>query len=178
MSDFLELALKRQSCRSFNKEVIEHDKLLKIVEAGRLSPSGCNSQPWEFIVVESKDKVKEVALTGQQLGINSFLDNAGAFIIVLEKYAKLMPGIRKLVDSQYFAQSDLGGSIVSMCYEASSLNVGTCIIGMYDRTALSKILGLDPEVTRYAGFIALGYPTDDEIRTKQRKSLKDIVRFI
>ena len=54
--DFLEIMKKRRSCRSFDPEKsVSREDLLKIVEAGRLSPSGCNSQPWKFIVVDSPE---------------------------------------------------------------------------------------------------------------------------
>ena len=50
--DFLEIMRNRKSCRSYAPDkTVSRDDLIKIVEAGRLSPSGCNSQPWKFIVV-------------------------------------------------------------------------------------------------------------------------------
>ena len=51
--DFLDIMNQRKSCRAYDpaKQVSRED-LLKIVEAGRLTPSGCNAQPWKFIVVD------------------------------------------------------------------------------------------------------------------------------
>ena len=54
--DFLEMMRNRKSCRSYDPDkAVSRDDLIKIVEAGRLSPSGCNSQPWKFIVVDSPE---------------------------------------------------------------------------------------------------------------------------
>jgi Nitroreductase len=177
MNDFLELCLRRQSCRSFSDKPVEHDKLVKCVDAGHLAPSACNSQPWSFVVAESPDVVAEVAKCGQQMKMNAFLSKAQAFIIVLEEHAVLMPTVRSLIDSQYFAKGDLGAATVHVCLEAASLGLGTCIIGIYDREGVCKALNI-PIDKQFAAFIAVGYPADDKIRDKSRKPLEDIVRFV
>jgi nitroreductase len=178
MSDFLEHALRRQSCRAFADKAVEHDKLVKCVTAGGLAPSACNSQPWSFVIAETPDKVKAVAECGQSLnGNNPFLSGAGAFIIVLEEYARLMPAISGFIDSQTFADRDAGGAVSYVCLEAESLGLGTCIIGLYDRPALYKLLNI-PEGKRFAAFIAVGYPQSDKIRPKVRKPLDEIARFV
>ena len=52
MKDFMDLCLRRQSCRDFSDRPVEHEKLVQCIEAARLAPSGCNAQPWSFVVVE------------------------------------------------------------------------------------------------------------------------------
>ncbi len=106
--DFMELCHKRQSCRDFADRPVEHEKLVKCLEAARLTPSGCNAQPWSFVVAENPEVVAEVAKCAQQLGINEYISGAKAFFVVLEEHAVLMPAIRKILDSQYFAKGDLG----------------------------------------------------------------------
>ncbi|MDR1182726.1 MAG: nitroreductase family protein [Bacteroidales bacterium] len=71
MNDFLELCKLRQNCRGFSEHLVEHDKLAQCVEAGRLTHSGCNAQPWSFVVVEDQNMVSQIALCGQQLKQNS-----------------------------------------------------------------------------------------------------------
>jgi Nitroreductase len=177
MSQFMELALRRQSCRNFSDKPISHETLVQIVEAARLAPSGCNAQPWSFVVAESPEAVAAVAKAGQQLGANAFLEKAQAFIIVLEEHAVLIPGIRKFLDSQYFAKGDMGAAAVSVCYAAADLGVGTCHIGLFDREQLGQILDI-PAEKQYGILIALGYPADDKIRTKIRKDAAETVRFV
>ena len=54
--DFLEIMKSRRSCRAYIPgRTIPREDLLKIAEAGRLSPSGCNAQPWKFIIVDSPE---------------------------------------------------------------------------------------------------------------------------
>ena len=58
--DFFELIQKRQSCRAYNGKPVERKKLEMIVDAARLAPSACNSQPWHFVVVDEPEKAKNL----------------------------------------------------------------------------------------------------------------------
>lgn len=176
-NDFYNFSLKRQSCRNFLDKPVEREKLLRCVEAAGQSPSACNSQPWKFIVVQDDHKRAQVAKCTQQMKINGFTDNAGAFFVVLEEHAKLMRGIRSLIDDQYFAKGDLGAATYGLCLEAESQGLGTCILGMFDRTALREILDLADD-QRIFMVVAVGYPAEDTVREKVRKSIDDIAVFI
>jgi nitroreductase len=177
MSDFLNLCMRRQSCRGFSEKPVEHDKLAQCVEAGRLTHSGCNAQPWSFVVVESPDMVSRIATCGQQLKQNAWLGTAKAFIIVLEEHAVLNPTISCFLDSQYFAKGDLGSATAYICLEATAQGLGSCIIGIYDRKKICELLNI-PAEKQFGSVIALGYPSNDTIRPKKRKELEDIVRFV
>jgi nitroreductase len=176
VQDFMELASRRQSCRDFSDKPVEHEKLACCVEAALLAPSGCNSQPWSFVVVEDPEKIKAIAPLTQALG-NAFVSKAQAFIIVLEEHAVLNPKIRSMLDSQYFAKGDLGAAVFSVCLGATSLGLGTCILGIYDREKICEIAEI-PKEKQFGGLIAVGYPANDSIRAKTRKTLEEAVRFI
>ncbi|MDR1840364.1 MAG: nitroreductase family protein [Holophagales bacterium] len=177
MSNFIDLCKRRQSCREFSSRPVEHEKLAQCIEAARLAPSACNSQPWSFVAVEDPQLVLEVAKCAQRLGINEYVSKAGAFIVVLEEHAVLMPQLRAMLDSQYFAKGDLGGAVVTICYAAEDLGLGSLIIGLYDREKLCSLLNI-PIEKRFAGLIALGYPASDNVRPKQRKQMEEIARFV
>lgn len=178
MSDFMDLCLRRQTCRKFNPaKPVEHEKLAKCLEAACLAPSGCNAQPWKFIVVESPEKVAQVVATPQQLGLNPYAADVKAFIVVLEQHAVLMPTLRVMVDSQYFAKGDLGAAVAYICLAAEDQGLSTCIFGMYDRPKLCEILNL-PTDTRFAGLIGVGYADNSEVRKKMRKPMAEVIQFV
>ena len=61
--DFMTMMRTRKSIRAYEDKPVTREDLVKIVEAGRLTPSACNSQPWKFIVVdepEAKAKLCDV----------------------------------------------------------------------------------------------------------------------
>ena len=57
MKDFYTLAGIRESCRHYAAKPVEKEKLIALVEAARLSPSACNSQPWSFVVVQGPSRL-------------------------------------------------------------------------------------------------------------------------
>ena len=60
---------KRKSIRDYEDKPIPEEKLLRVLEATRLAPSGGNSQPWKFIVVRDSKRRQKLALAaaGQHL---------------------------------------------------------------------------------------------------------------
>ncbi|MDR1630295.1 MAG: nitroreductase family protein [Oscillospiraceae bacterium] len=51
--NFLELAKKRYSVRKYESRPVEKEKLLTILEAGRVAPSACNYQAHKVLVIET-----------------------------------------------------------------------------------------------------------------------------
>ncbi|RLI23694.1 nitroreductase, partial [Candidatus Bathyarchaeota archaeon] len=54
--DVFEAIRARRSIRSFEPTPIPEEKVMRILEAGRLAPSAGNVQPWHFIVVRDAEK--------------------------------------------------------------------------------------------------------------------------
>ena len=57
----LELIRSRRSKRLYKDTPVERDVIEKILEAARLAPSGHNEQTTEFVVIQGKEKVHEIA---------------------------------------------------------------------------------------------------------------------
>ena len=57
---FLALLKKRRSCRSFSADPIPEGYVEKILEAARWAMSGANGQPWEFVVVQSRERIQSL----------------------------------------------------------------------------------------------------------------------
>ena len=51
---FLDLVRKRQSERRYSDRPVPRETMERCLEAARLAPSACNSQPWTFMVVEGE----------------------------------------------------------------------------------------------------------------------------
>jgi len=57
---FIDLLQSRRSVRSFLDKPVEREKIIKCLEAARLAPSACNSQPWKFVVVDDKKLLEKL----------------------------------------------------------------------------------------------------------------------
>lgn len=177
----MELIQARESCRSYQDKPVSRDDLIQIVEAGRLSPSACNSQPWKFIVIdepEAKAKLCDaLVIEGGGTGC-PWREQAPAFIAVVEQPANVMPIVKNYYkDSQRFAQGDLGMAAMSMCYEALQLGLSTCVLGLNDQKKMEQHFGI-PEGRIVRMILAVGYPVEDTTpREKVRKPFEEVCSF-
>ena len=178
MSTFFELANQRQSCRSFADKTVEKEKFFAIVEAARLSPSACNSQPWHFVIVNNPEICRKTAQCLQDEGINSFTNESPAFIVIIEEEAKLGPRFQH-IDSKKNAQIDVGIVSAHLCLAATDLGLATCIIGSVNEQRLASVLNLDISgKKRIRLVVAVGYDRKDILRKKKRKPIDEILTYI
>ncbi|MEA5004280.1 MAG: nitroreductase family protein [Christensenella sp.] len=180
--EFFELIEARESCRQYADKEVEAEKITKILEAARLAPSGCNSQPWHFTVITEEgeaDKLREMVINGAEDGtskLNTFVKTAPAFIVVSEEKAKLFPMPEKKYGSQRFAQMDVGQATAYLTLAAADLGLGTCCIGMFCDREVKELINA-PQESTVRLVITLGYPADEgkPPRQKDRKDLGEIV---
>ena len=146
---FEELVQARYSVRKFDARPIEEEKLERILEAGRLAPTGCNYQPQRILVVRGDDLERMSPCTPMRFGqtavlavcwdtTESWKDRTGRDIGVVD------------------------GTIVltQMMYQAQELGIGSLIVGMYKEALLRETFRI-PEHFGIVGLLLLGYPADD-----------------
>ena len=179
--DFLEIMRQRCSCRSFDPEkTVSREDLLKIAEAGRLTPSGCNSQPWKFLVVDSpeaKEKLCDAVVLAKGVTGAPWRHQVSAFIVLVEQKANVMRSvIDHYGDTQRFAQGDLGAACMNMCHEAYSLGLSTCVIGMNDQSKMEQYFGI-PAGNEARLVLAIGYAASENAVNNVRKSMYEVCVF-
>ena len=175
--DFSELVRKRQSDRRYEERAVPRELVMRCIEAARLAPSACNSQPWHFVAVDDPQLKARLARAAEGLGMNRFADDCPAFIVVTEARAALKPLIAAHLSEREFSSVDIGIATAHLCLAATAQGLSTCIIGWLDGKKICAALDL-PETTRVRLVIAVGYAqADDPLRKKQRKPLEEIVTF-
>ena len=178
---FKEMLEKRESCRAFSGRLVTRDDLMRLVEAGRLSPSGCNAQPWKFIVVDEPDAKERLCdalvVDGGATGA-PFRKQVPAFIIIVEQPAKVMPFVKDHYgDTQRFAQGDIGMAAMNMCYQALELGLSTCILGVNDQKKMEDYFWI-PQGSEVRLVLAVGYSAEEKApRKKIRKPVEEICSF-
>ena len=78
--ELLEMLKRRRSVREYTGEPVPKEQLEKILAAGLLSPSGRSRKPWELVVVQNRNTLKELVKCRE--GAASMLENAGCAILV------------------------------------------------------------------------------------------------
>ena len=165
--DFLEIAKGRQSCRSYDPDrVVEEEKLSAILEAGRLAPSACNSQPYH-ITVCTGENAKLVAKAVTELGMNKFTADVPVFLVISESAYSKTAAMGARVKHNDFRSIDIGILTAYLTAEAHTQGLSTCIIGWLNDGKLRSVCGVDAPVRMV---ISLGYASaDDKLREKKRK---------
>ena len=170
--NFMEIAQARQSCRSYDTQrPVENEKLPAIMEATRLAPSACNSQPYHFTLCTG-EKAREAAKATMGLGMNKFAAQAPVLIVVSEKPYSKSAAMGAKVKGNDYRSMDIGIAVAYLTAEAQAQGLSTCILGWLDDEKLRAICGLDAPVRLV---ITLGYATeDDKLRPKKRKDLAEL----
>lgn len=177
MNEFFDLINKRQSCRKYLDKPVEKEKLIKCIEAARMAPSACNSQPWHFIVINNKELTQKTAMCLQDKIMNKFTSECQAFIVVVEEGGNLTSRAGALMKNQDYRSVDLGIATEHICLAATEQNLGTCILGWFNEKELKKLLNIN-HLKRIRLVIAMGYPESDTIRKKIRKNIDEISTFL
>ena len=155
----------RRSIRKYKDTVVEDDKLNKILESARISPSAANRQEWKFVVV--KDKDTRIKLVDPCMG-QKFVGEAPVLIAACSTESeRIMPC------GQYAYTVDLSIALSFMILQATELGLGTCWLGAYNEKMVKNILDI-PEDIRVVGMITLGYP-DEKPGPRPRKTIKEVV---
>ena len=176
--DFLELAAKRQSVRGYLDKPVEREKIERCLQAARLAPSACNSQPWKFIVIDDEELKNKVASTtcSNLISINRFSAQAPVLVLVISEKQKLSAKLGSIVKNRQLKMIDIGIAAEHFCLQAAEEGIGTCMMGWFAERKVSKLLQI-PKGKRVELVISVGYPSSETIRKKNRKQIDEIRRF-
>ena len=174
--NFMEIALARQSCRSYDEtRPVAEEKLAAILEAARLAPSACNGQPYHMTVCRG-ETAKAVAKATMGKGMNAFADKAPVMIVLSEEpYVKSAALGAKIKNNDY-RSIDIGIVCAYLTAESSAQGLSTCILGWFDDEVIRGLCGLAYPVRLV---ITLGYAREgDPLRAKKRKPMDELTSFV
>ena len=173
--NFNEIAITRQSCRSYDPQrLVEDEKLLRILENARLSPSACNGQPYHITVCKG-ETAEKVAKCVSSLGMNKFAKDAPILLVISEEDYVASAAFGAKAKGIDYRSIDIGILASYITAEATAQGLGSCIIGWLDDKKIRAICDLTKPVKLV---ISIGYPSvDDKIRPKKRKELDELVTY-
>ncbi len=144
--------------RDYQEKPVPPDVVRRIVEAGRLTASGMNGQPWHFIVVEQRETLR-------QLGA---LARSGPYV------ARAVLAVVVAIERTRFAVSDASRAIQSMVLTAWSEGVGSNWVGFQGLTEVKPLLGI-PDDLDVLAIVPFGYPAKARGRGKKlRKPFAEV----
>ncbi|MFK4784748.1 nitroreductase family protein [Fusobacterium sp. MFO224] len=148
----MEAIFNRRSVRKYKDKPVEKEKVIKLLKAAMQAPSAGNQQPWEFIVVQEKDNLKELSKVSS---FAKFVEDAAVAIVLLSDEERL-----KYPENW---QQDMGAAAENILLEATDLGLGGVWLGVApfeDREEHLKDMFLLNDNLRPYCVIALGYPVE------------------
>ena len=175
---FTELVHQRRSVRRYSERPIAKEDLLKCIEAARLAPSGCNSQPWHFIMIDEPALRKRVAerIFSGLYSMNKFAKEAPVLVAVVSEKEQFLASFGGQVRDTRYCLVDIGIACEHLILQAQEFGIGSCWIGWFDEKALKEEMKISKN-KKIDIVISLGYPGEDKIVPKTRKLLEDVSSF-
>ncbi len=177
-SGFLELVRSRISVRNYRDTPVEREKILHCLEAARLAPSACNSQPWSFIVVDDpglKNRICNRIFSGPYK-MNAFARTAPVLIVVVSEKSRFFATLGGIIRNTRYYLIDIGSAVEHFVLQACELGLGSCWIGWFNEKELKKALSLSRN-KKIDVVLSLGYPITTE-KKRFRRSMNEIAQFI
>ena len=157
--EFKDVIKTRKSIRKYKDKPVPREKIMQILESGRIAPSASNRQPWHFVVVENKDTIKKLAK-------QEWAASAPAMIV----------GLADTVASPNWCVNDFGIAFEHMVLTATDLGLGTCWMGQSTREDLVREILDIPDTYKVVALMTLG-EGDETPAVKSRKSMDEIVSW-
>lgn len=145
--------------REYKDQPVPEDMVRRIVEAGRLTASSMNRQPWHFVVVQQAQRLREL---GALVRTGPYISDAALAIVVGYE------------SESRFGVSDSSRAIQSMILTAWSEGVGSNWTGFNNLEEVRRWCGL-PDNYSVLAVVPFGYPSHAVGRGKKnRKPLSEI----
>lgn len=163
--DTYQAILSLRSVRQFDPARPIHDESLqRILQAGRMSGSSKDTQPWWFIVIKERETLAALSKCGDFAQHLAGADLAIAIVF----------------DPQFYrGEFDSGRTAQNMMLAAWADGLGSCIASMHREADTRAVLGV-PEQYRLQHILSFGYPQAGDqslpvVRQRRRRPLAEIV---
>ena len=150
----------RRSIRKYKSVEVTDELLNELLTAAFLAPSGSNEQPWDFIIVKSKEMKEKICQADHN---QKWMLQAPVFIVCIGKSSYRKDG------SMERTIRDCSIAIAHLLLQAQHLGLGTCWTGWYEQDEIRNLLGLTSE-DYVTGIITVGY-ADESPAARPRRTL-------
>lgn len=152
----------KYAVRDFTAQPLPENIIMEILEAGRRAQSSKNTQPWQFILVQDRERLQALSRAGDY---TSHVPKAAAFLCFISRK-----------DYSAWEAFDFGQAAAYIQLAAWELGVGSCIATFHRPDQAAAVLGLPADKSCWMG-LSLGYPAPDFKPAKMggRKSLDELI---
>lgn len=178
MNQTIETILKRRSTRTFDSKMLKNEELDTIIKCGLYAPSAKDKQNWHLTVITNQQRIDEISQ-----GVVDGLAKIG-----LEKdpgyhvfyHAPVVIVVSSKIEG--YSEVNAGCLVENMAIAATSMNIGSCIIGqtkyLYKGKTIqegNRLLRI-PEGYEHDISICFGYPLEENEPTPRKEKIVDYIK--
>ncbi len=163
MNEVLKVIKRRRSIRDFKTEQIKPEELDMILGAGTFAPSGHNTQPWYFTIIQDQDlidRINEISRENMARSEVEWIKKLGSRSDYRVTYNAPTVVIVSGNISAISWKADCSAAIQNMLLAAESLNIGSVWLGLirfwFQEPEEVERLGLPEDYEAYYG-VSFGY---------------------
>lgn len=159
--DALTAIKTRRSIRVFRPDPVDSKLLEEMVDCARLAPTAHNVQPWEFVVVRDRARLRGIA---QMTDYGRFIAEAPACIVVLCKTTK------------YYLE-DGSAATQNLLLAAHALGLGACWVAGDKKPYAARIAALvgAPADYKLVSLVPVGHPAESP--QKDKRALREVLHW-
>lgn len=172
---------ERRSIRKFEDRPVPRELLREVVETAAYAPSWKNTQTARYLVVDDKEKIRELAGEACMLGFEKNMENLSkAPAVVVLTGIKGRSGYERdgsfsTSKGTHWESFDAGIAAQTFCLAAWEKGLGTVIMGLFDEKEIAGRLAI-PQEQQVCAVIAVGYPQSVP-EAPRRKSAEELLTF-
>ena len=176
----LECIRGRRSIREYEDRPVERDVIEEIIAAAAFAPSWKNTQVTRYLVVDSPEKIQEIAKDYTTCFAYNGNTIGKAKVLIAVTALKGRSGVEK--DGSFTTKReaswlmfDAGCAVQTLCLAAWEKGLGTVIMGIFD-DSLSQYLAI-PEDRELVCLVCMGYPAQSP-DAPRRKTVQELVSYL
>ncbi len=149
----MDAIFKRRSVRRYTALAVNDSQVRSILGAGMNAPSAGNEQPWHFILIRDKERLKKLS------GSSPYASMVGGASLAVVVCADL-----ELEKHKGFWVQDCSAAVENILVEVSALGLGAVWLGVYPRQDrieyIKAMFDLPASIMPFA-IIPVGYPMEE-----------------
>jgi nitroreductase len=169
--NFEKILKKRASIKQYSDKNVKIDAVIDCIEAANLAPSPGNLQLLNYIIIEDKEKINELANASQQ----EFIKSAKVLVVIcsLPKAAKEMYFER----AESYLKHHVGAAVENFLLKIARLKLAACWVGAFSDVTVKNLLKI-PEDAQVEVIIPIGHQHKlSREEQKKKPSLENVIYF-
>lgn len=171
--------MERCSIRKYSTQKVSKEEIVQLVESARHAPSGSNTQPWKFLVIEDSEIINKFSIINNE---QTWVKNASHLIVCLADSSIRIEGYQDFNftenSSEFACKQVIRDTMIASTHvlvEAQYLKLGACMLAWFKQEDAKALFNI-PSYMFVTCVIAVGYPAEKPT-LRPRKKIDEIIFF-